>query len=72
MRPWTESYLSRWASVGASVKSFTATKSRSSRSRAARSTQRPIRPKPLIPTRVAIFASLVGAQDSKLLVSLPP
>src|SRR5689334_9223373 len=56
---WTESYLKRCASVLVSVRSFTATKSRSATpcSFAARTTCRPIRPKPLIPTRIAIARS---------------
>src|SRR3954469_17478225 len=51
-RPNTESYLSRCASVLESVMSLTATISMSALdSCAARNTLRPIRPKPLIPTR---------------------
>src|SRR4051794_35325233 len=49
-----ESYFSRWANVSASPRSFSATISKpalSPCSRAARYTFRPIRPKPLIPTR---------------------
>src|SRR5215212_6948993 len=50
--PYTESYLSRCASVFESVMSLTATISMSALdSCAARNTLRPIRPKPLIPTR---------------------
>ena len=50
--PYTESYLSRCASVPASVMSLTATTSMSALdSLAARNTLRPMRPKPLIPTR---------------------
>src|SRR5215210_4770044 len=50
--PNTESYLSRCASVFESVMSLTATISMSALdSCAARNTLRPIRPKPLIPTR---------------------
>ncbi len=57
--PRIESYLSRWASVRLSVRSFTAThstspSSASPRALAARNTLRPIRPNPLIPTRTAI------------------
>src|SRR6478752_6425789 len=49
------SYLSRWASVGAFVMSFTATISKPApRSRAARNTLRPMRPNPLIATRALI------------------
>ncbi len=54
--PWTESYLSRCASVLLSVMSFTATNSRALSSRQARRTFRPMRPKPLIPTRVVATA----------------
>src|SRR5215213_2239326 len=50
--PSTESYLSRCASVLASTRSLTPTHSMSAlRSCAARKTLRPMRPKPLIPTR---------------------
>src|SRR5215210_6225691 len=50
--PRTESYLSRWPRVLASVRSLTPTHSMSAlRSCAARNTLRPMRPKPLIPTR---------------------
>src|SRR5919199_1709429 len=53
--PKTESYLSRCASVRASVMSLTATISMSaSDSCAARKTLRPMRPKPLIPTRTGM------------------
>src|SRR3954454_13156888 len=53
--PKTESYLSRWPSVPASVMSLTATISTSaSDSWAARNTLRPMRPKPLMPTRTAM------------------
>ena len=52
--PSTESYLSRCASVAALVRSLTATKSIAELPRAARMMFRPIRPKPLIPTRTAI------------------
>src|SRR5215218_7716894 len=52
--PWNgpriESYLSRWASVFGSVRSFTPTQSISApRAWAARNTLRPMRPKPLMP-----------------------
>src|SRR5690606_8938401 len=58
--PPTESYFSRWASAALSVRSFTATISRSAFcARAARRKFRPIRPKPLIPiltdTKVSWF-----------------
>src|SRR4051812_19498039 len=57
--PKTESYLSRWPSVPASVMSLTATISMSaSDSCAARNTLRPMRPKPLIPTRTDMKRSL--------------
>src|SRR5918995_4570748 len=53
-----ESYLSRWASVSASVRSLTATKSRSDPAAlAARNRLRPMRPKPLIPTFTAMRES---------------
>src|SRR3954454_873739 len=61
--PYTESYLSRCASVAASVMSLTATISMSADdSCAARKTLRPMRPKPLIPTRtdMASFPSCRG------------
>jgi len=53
--PSTESYFSRWASVAALVRSFTATKSISLLPSAARMMLRPIRPNPLMPTRTAII-----------------
>ncbi len=55
-RPCTESYFRRWASVLVSVMSFTATNSSACcfMSTAARSTLRPMRPNPLMPTRTAI------------------
>src|SRR5829696_5598901 len=61
--PWKgprfESYLSRCAIVAWSPRSFAATISRSPpRSSWARKKLRPIRPKPLIPTRIAIPLSL--------------
>ena len=49
-RPWVESYLSRWASVLASVRSLMALISSPPCSTAALNTKRPIRPKPLIAT----------------------
>src|SRR3954451_5731353 len=53
--PRIESYLSRWASVLASVRSLTATNSMSAPAAlAARKKLRPIRPKPLMPTRTAM------------------
>src|SRR5580765_6013191 len=65
-RPCTESYLSRWASVAVSVMAFTATKSISLTpiARAARTTLRPIRPNPLMPTRIAIVSPSLGCYES--------
>src|SRR5687767_114375 len=57
--PRVESYLSRCAIVFSSPRSFAATISMSAlRSSWARKKFRPIRPKPLIPTRIAIRCSL--------------
>src|SRR6266545_5871804 len=56
--PWTESCLSRCASVLASARSLTATTSRSEDSSAARKKTRPIRPNPFTPTRTAMGAPL--------------
>src|SRR5262249_30172528 len=50
--PCTESYLRRCARVAASVMSLTATNSSPFSARQARKTLRPIRPKPLMPTRI--------------------
>src|SRR5438128_1390706 len=50
--PRMESYLSRWASVRASVMSLTATNSSSRSCRAALRMLRPMRPNPLMPTRI--------------------
>src|SRR4051794_39940256 len=64
--PRIESYLNRWASVALSVMSFTATHSMSvSFARPARSTFRPIRPNPLIPTRTGMCSvpSAVSIQE---------
>ena len=55
--PRTESYLSRWARVLASVMSLTATYSMSGSFQDARSMFRPILPKPLIPIRMAMETS---------------
>src|SRR5258708_40330348 len=52
--PRMESYLSRWARIAGLVRSLTATKSRLGSSIAVRSTLRPIRPNPLMPTFTAI------------------
>ena len=62
--PCTESCMSRWASVLALVISFTATMSSAGSPHAARKKFRPIRPKPLMPTRVAIPPSLLAAKES--------
>src|SRR3954470_12265215 len=64
--PRMESYLNRWASVALSVMSLTATHSMSvSFARPARSTFRPMRPKPLIPTRTGMCSvpSAVSIQE---------
>src|SRR5271165_1763559 len=52
--PRMESYFSRCASVFGLVRSLTATKSKLSSVRAVRRILRPMRPKPLIPTLIAI------------------
>src|SRR5712664_1559666 len=59
-RPWTESYFKRCASVFVSVMSLTPTNSISVCLAivAARSTLRPMRPNPLIPTRTAMTLPL--------------
>src|SRR5579872_6086054 len=58
--PSTESYFSKCASVLVSVRSLTATNSTSLRCRPARTTFRPMRPKPLIPTLTAIFSPVLS------------
>src|SRR2546426_577613 len=59
--PWTESCLSRWARVLASARSLTPTTSISPlASRAVRKNTRPMRPKPLTPTRMLMEELLVG------------
>ena len=64
------SYLSRCASVGAFVMSFTATISKPApRSLAARNTFRPMRPKPLIATRALIRLPLKIAMETAASVS---
>src|SRR6188768_3235127 len=76
--PSTESYFRRWASVAALVRSLTATKSMSLSPSAARMMLRPIRPKPLMPTRTAMSALLcwfqnwrsVGSEDPPLRSSI--
>ena len=56
--PKVESYLSRWALPAGAARSLTATSSMSAPlASAARKKLRPIRPKPLIPTRTAIAFS---------------
>lgn len=56
--PSSESYLTRWASVFGSVRSLTATNSMSAPDAlAARKTLRPMRPKPLMPTRTVMKPS---------------
>lgn len=57
--PNSESYLRRYASVLVSVRSLIATNSISSEPKQARTKQRPILPKPLIPTLIAIWYSFV-------------
>ncbi len=55
--PRIESCFRRWARVGASVMSFTATISMSFRPYAARNMLRPMRPNPLIPTFTILSSS---------------
>src|SRR5439155_1154022 len=58
---WTESCFSRWARVLASARSLTPTTSISpAASRAVRKKTRPMRPKPLTPTRMLMEGLLVG------------
>src|ERR1700722_12466147 len=57
--PWVESYLRRWALVAVGTRSFSATISTSGFPSAARRNPRPIRPNPLIATRVATGISFV-------------
>src|SRR5687768_11422058 len=56
--PRIESYFSRWARVAASVMSLTATNSISLSCSAARRMLRPMRPNPLMPTRMAMLTSI--------------
>src|SRR5258708_23233632 len=58
-RPWTESKRSKWALVSTGPRSLMPTTSISVRpdSAMARSTLRPIRPNPLIATRIAMLVS---------------
>src|SRR5262245_35302418 len=58
--PRIESYLSRWASVSALVRSLTATISMDGSPIAARMMLRPMRPNPLIPTLTAIRRYLLA------------
>ena len=60
--PRMESYFRRWARVAASVMSFTATNSMSLSWSAARRMFRPMRPKPLMPTRMAMLTSPLGGR----------
>src|SRR6185369_11907565 len=64
--PSTESYFSRCASVLALVRSLTATKSMFLSPRAARMMLRPIRPKPLMPTRTGIVPAPLNLTASLL------
>src|SRR6185312_9398259 len=62
--PRIESYFRRWPSVALSVMSLTATHSMSvSFARPARSTFRPMRPNPLIPTRTDMCQSLLRCRS---------
>ncbi len=64
--PSTESYLRRCAIVSIEPRSLTATKSMSApRCFAARKKLRPIRPKPLIPTRTVISRSVLSSKGRK-------
>src|SRR5439155_12368861 len=68
-RPSTESYFSRFARVRGSVRSLTATKSKSAPlCLAARNRLRPIRPNPLIP----ILAPIASSSDRTLVGAAPP
>src|SRR3954453_3427164 len=58
-----ESYFKRWASVAVSVRSLAATNSISGLFSPARTTFLPIRPKPLIPTLVAIDTSILRTRE---------
>src|SRR5262245_54512390 len=62
--PRIESYLRRWASVAALVRSLTATMSMSLCGMAARMMLRPILPKPLMPTLIAMQTPL-GRQERR-------
>ena len=67
--PRIESYFRRWASVGASVMSFTATNSSSLSWRAVRRMLRPMRPKPLMPTRIAMACESPSESDPRVYAS---
>jgi len=58
--PCVESYRKRWALTSGDVRSFTATTSMSGFDSDARKNPRPMRPNPLIATRIATTAPLVG------------
>src|SRR5436190_8375067 len=60
--PCTESCLRRWARVLASARSFTPTISMSLAPSAVRKNTRPMRPKPLTPTRILMKGLLVKIQ----------
>jgi len=69
---WVVSYLSSVAMVRASHRSLTATTSKSGRSYMTLYTSRPIRPKPLIPTRTGIsFSSLWQRKTGQTLQITP-
>src|ERR1700722_5567460 len=61
--PRMESYFSRCASVFGSVRSFTATNSRLGSLSEVRSTLRPMRPKPLMPTLIAMFSPFFSSYE---------
>ena len=72
IRPNTESYRSRWAIVSTEPMSLTATMSMSAPIfRAARKKLRPMRPKPLIPTRMDIGTGPFSSLSSLSSLSLP-
>ena len=59
-RPWMDSYFSRWAMTGTSPRSLMATTSMEGSFAIALYARRPMRPKPLIPTFVAMLHPLSG------------
>src|ERR1700689_3817816 len=61
--PRMESYFSRCASVFGSVRSLTATNSRLGSLSEVRSTLRPMRPKPLMPTLIAMISPFLGSYE---------